>query len=309
MASTDNNDENDDQHFILRCFQFISYPFVVVINRLVSDIHFMEQFYIKLYNIYAFVSQMFFFLSCTLAFNEYNASKKEEEFILTGLKTLLFYSVFTYFASKTRDILSPTHPSLFHNWNLTEGLCRIVIEWAKAIIVVICLREQGIYFKPSVPYAIFTFSYYLCTEKIFTEICLKLCQYLDFDIFDDLEHLYVPLVLNMYTMALSLIINLYLLIIAEFMTFTFVSCYFTIYIRLKDSYYNYWTVVKLARKTFENFRTASQKELEEFDDVCAVCLNKMSKAKITPCNHFFHPNCLKECLKSSLLCPICKVSF
>ncbi|KAH0817304.1 hypothetical protein GEV33_005487 [Tenebrio molitor] len=193
-------------------------------------IHFFEQFYIKLYNIYAFVSQMMFFVLCSLVFNEKVESDRFEEYLLMALKTLLFYSVFTYFTTKTKDILSSNRILIFHNWNLMEGICRIVIEWAKAIIVVICLREQGIDFRPSVLYAVSTFSYYLCTEKIFTDIFRKAFQYCAFAIFDDLEHL------------------------------------------IKDSYYNYWKILELEKQTFDNFRNASQKQLDEYDDICAAAL-------------------------------------
>lgn len=251
---------------------------------------------------------MFFFLSCALAFDEFRENEKREEFALIGLKTLLFYSVFTYFVTKTRDIVSSNRPSMFQNWNITEGLCRIVIEWAKAIVVVVCLREQGIYFKPSISYAFLTFTYYLCTEKIFTEIFVIAIQYFAFEIFDDMEYLYIPLALNIYTTTLSIFIHLYLLT-TKFVTFALISFYFTIYIRSKDLYYNYWKIIKLSQKTFENFRNANQKEIDDYDDICAVCLNKMSKAKITPCNHFFHPRCLKECLKNSFFCPLCKLAF
>lgn len=253
--------------------------------------------------------QMFFFVSCALFFNESKKSERHEEYLLVGLKTLLFYSVFTYFTTKTRDILTTNRASLFQNWSITEGVCRIVIEWAKAIIVVVCLREQGIYLKPSIPYAFITFSYYLCTEKIFSEIFCKLFQFFAFEFFDELEHLYVPLVLNLYVLSLCFSTNLYFLMTRQFLGFIIASSYFTIYLRLKDCYFNYWKIIKLEIETFENFRNANQKELDEYDDICAVCLNKMSKAKITPCNHFFHPTCLKQCLKNSFLCPICKLEF
>ncbi|RZC35524.1 uncharacterized protein BDFB_002241 [Asbolus verrucosus] len=160
-----------------------------------NELFFFEQFYIKLYNIYAFVSQILFFVMCSLAFNEYEGEdEKYEEYILIALKTLLFYSVFTYFATKSRDILSSDqYRASVQNWSFMEGVCRIVIEWAKAIIVVICLREQGIYFKPSPHYAAITFTFYLCTEKIFLEFFHAVFHYFEFDAFEHLEHLYVPL--------------------------------------------------------------------------------------------------------------------
>ncbi|XP_044263616.1 uncharacterized protein LOC123010634 [Tribolium madens] len=302
-------DSPEQQNFLKRLVKFISYPFVAVGCKLILWLHFSELLFIRLYNIYALICQLFFFVCCALVYNESTEPEKNEEHVLIALKTLLFYSVFTYFTTKTRDIFTANRTSFFRNFNLMEGICRIVIEWAKAVIVVFCLREQGIYFKPSIPYAATTFTYYVCTEKIFTELLQKLIKHCEFEIFEDLDHLYVPLVLNVYTVTLSFTADLYLILTTDFVTFSLCCAYFTIYLRLKDSYYNFWKLLVLEKQTFNSFRDASQEDLDDYDDICAVCLNKMSKAKITPCNHFFHPYCLKECLKNSFLCPLCKVSF
>lgn len=253
--------------------------------------------------------QLLFFVCCAVVYKEYQIPERTEEPVLIALKTLLFYSVFTYFTTKTKEILSPNRINLFRNWSLMEGICRIVIEWSKAIVVVMCLREQGIHFKPSIPYAATTFTYYLCTEKIFTDIFQKTIVYCKFEIFEDLDHLYVPLVLNIYTVTLSFTADLYLFMSTKFLLFAIFCAYFTIYLRLKDCYYNFWNLLIMEKQTFNSFRDATQQDLDNYDDICAVCLSKMSRAKITPCNHFFHPCCLRECLKNSFLCPLCKVNF
>lgn len=248
--------------------------------------------------------------SLTLEDSLDGAKDKNEKHVLMSLKTLLFYSVFTYFVTKTKDIWSSTPTrSMFQNHNLFEAICRILLEWAKAIIVIICLREQGIYFKPSVPYAVITFTYYLCTEKIFLEIFKATTQYFVLDFLENLDHLYVPFVLNIYTIVITTLIQIYLITTTTHPRFCLITSYLVLYIRIKDTYYNWWMAIKLEKQIYESFRSANKTELEEYDDVCAVCLNKMSRAKITPCNHYFHPICLKECLKSSLLCPICKLNF
>lgn len=54
-------------------------------------------------------------------------------------------------------------------------------------------------------------------------------------------------------------------------------------------------------------RYATQEEISEWDDLCAICLDPMTKqVKITPCHHIFHGECLRQCLKYSDNCAICK---
>ena len=41
---------------------------------------------------------------------------------------------------------------------------------------------------------------------------------------------------------------------------------------------------------------ASQEEIERHNDVCAICYQEMSVAKITRCRHMFHSICLRKWL-------------
>lgn len=47
-------------------------------------------------------------------------------------------------------------------------------------------------------------------------------------------------------------------------------------------------------KKIESLPDATSVQLSEFDDVCAICYQKMRSAKITQCNHFFHGKCLRK---------------
>jgi hypothetical protein len=63
------------------------------------------------------------------------------------------------------------------------------------------------------------------------------------------------------------------------------------------------------KSSLNKFRYATMCELKDrVDDVCPVCLLNMKwKAKVTPCNHFFHTDCLRRCLKQNNRdCPFCK---
>ncbi|CAG0919854.1 unnamed protein product [Notodromas monacha] len=67
-------------------------------------------------------------------------------------------------------------------------------------------------------------------------------------------------------------------------------------------------VAPLAQRTqmLAAFRLVSRAELAA-SDVCPICLDALtSLARVTPCNHVFHGNCLFRCLTVTNLCPMCK---
>lgn len=72
---------------------------------------------------------------------------------------------------------------------------------------------------------------------------------------------------------------------------------------------SYWKALLAEKSNLDKYRHATAEELEQVeDDVCAVCLLPMNwKARITPCHHLFHSDCLRKCLKQNFqICPICK---
>lgn len=222
----------------------------------------------------------------------------------------MFYSVIAYFATKTKSILVYNQRSFFANFSLIEAFVRIVIEWAKAIFVVLCIREQGPQFRPQFFYVFFSFVYYLGSEAIFADIMVTAMQQFHWEVFIDLEHLYIPFFINVYLASLSVIFLTWLFLKHYFYYHLGATCcYFLVYLRLKNGYFNYWRFIKLEQETFENFRSANLEEIQNYNDVCAICLNKMNQAKITPCNHFFHRSCLRQSIKVSSMCPICKYNF
>lgn len=254
------------------------------------------------------IFQLFFFTMCSLALME--STIRKDERIVTGLSTLLFYSVIGYFVSRIRDMYYKNYarPSTSTVRNYLKWIFRIVIEWLKAAVIIICLREQGLNMKPNFYYNSITFLYYVATEKVFLDTLPNIVAYFNFDCLESLEHLYVPITLYLYTIVSGSGITLYLLTSAHARHAIF-SSYFIIYIRIKDLIHNYIKVLNLEKETYASFRIASEKELKNWDDICAVCLNNMSRARITPCNHLFHPQCLKQCLKTSFQCPLCKQDF
>uniref|UniRef100_A0A8C6LG44 RING finger protein 145 n=1 Tax=Nothobranchius furzeri TaxID=105023 RepID=A0A8C6LG44_NOTFU len=84
---------------------------------------------------------------------------------------------------------------------------------------------------------------------------------------------------------------------------------------LVHSYYNVWLRAQLGWQSFllrrdavnkiKSLPTASDAQLEQYNDICAICFQDMSSAVITPCSHFFHAGCLKKWLYVQESCPLC----
>ncbi|XP_059491250.1 protein TRC8 homolog [Neocloeon triangulifer] len=81
------------------------------------------------------------------------------------------------------------------------------------------------------------------------------------------------------------------------------------------AYFNIWCEARAGWSVFIKRRTAVKKinslpeateeQLEKLDDVCAICYQEMSSAKITRCRHFFHGVCLRKWLYVQDRCPLC----
>ncbi|XP_017276859.1 RING finger protein 145 [Kryptolebias marmoratus] len=84
---------------------------------------------------------------------------------------------------------------------------------------------------------------------------------------------------------------------------------------LVHSYYNVWLRAQLGWQSFllrrdavnkiKSLPTASNAQLEQYNDICAICFQDMNSAVITPCSHFFHAGCLKKWLYVQETCPLC----
>ncbi|CAH0551871.1 unnamed protein product [Brassicogethes aeneus] len=295
------------------CFHTVFNVIRGVFVEMVEEMHYMEQFFIKLQNIYAFICQMCFFILCQLYLEHPNMLElKTDRSVVMALTTILFYSVMSYFVTRIKDICANNRVRSIDTTrsfrNYTKWICKIILEWLKAIVVVICLKEQGINYEPSLQYSLLTFGYFMCTEKIFIEIFPRAMEYLELNALENLEHMYIPLIMNMAAIAAGLIVSFYTVSV-EYYPFVMFSVYFLIYLRCKDAYYNYWECIVTEKETYSSFRTATERDIKKWNDICAVCLNRMSRARITPCNHLFHPFCLKQCLRNSYFCPLCKQHF
>ncbi|XP_033185533.1 E3 ubiquitin-protein ligase AMFR [Bombus vancouverensis nearcticus] len=59
----------------------------------------------------------------------------------------------------------------------------------------------------------------------------------------------------------------------------------------------------------QNYPMASQEELAENSDNCAICWEKMETARKLPCAHLFHNSCLQSWLEQDTSCPTCRLAL
>ncbi|RGB23909.1 hypothetical protein C1646_727362 [Rhizophagus diaphanus] len=72
------------------------------------------------------------------------------------------------------------------------------------------------------------------------------------------------------------------------------------------AYCNYRQAISNMQTQYPN---ATDIELKEYNDDCAICRDSMDKAKKLPCGHMFHLTCLRSWLEHHSSCPTCRRSL
>lgn len=301
-------------------FRKWSTPTWAIICRIYRPVDRCEKMFMKTVNIFNMTTQIVFFIMCDkVLLNSISGQKK-----YTGLYSLMFYNVIAYCTSYIKELIEK------EDWSVTVNITqhsnikhvamsatKIVLEWTKAITFIITVTfmllvfglEQGLeHYQPTALYTFFTWTYYMCTEKVFVDMFLPLLLLLKIKSLEALEPFYAPVILRYYTISLA---SIFVLLSAFYATSTFSCCalYLTVYLRAKDMVLNSLKRLRTEQAVLGQFRHATDEEIENCDDVCAVCLSHMERARVTPCQHLFHANCLRQCLNNSHNCPICKREY
>ena len=74
------------------------------------------------------------------------------------------------------------------------------------------------------------------------------------------------------------------------------------------SYKNYIKLIKNMEQFYTTI-TIDSSNNNNYDDICAICHDKMTVAKQLPCNHIFHYSCLRSWLEHHSSCPTCRFSL
>ncbi|KAL3286829.1 hypothetical protein HHI36_001319 [Cryptolaemus montrouzieri] len=236
----------------------------------------------------------------------------------------MFYNVIAYCVSYIKELIEKEDWSVTVNMtqhsnikHVAMSATKIVLEWTKAVTFIITITfmllvfglEQGLqHYQPTAFYTVITWTYYMCTEKVFVEFFPMILIFFKFKYFEALEVLYAPVLLKSYTILLAFVL-VSILFFFGLMRFTLVAFYLTVYLKAKDMIQHSLKDLKKEKAVLDQFRNATSEEIDNCDDVCAVCLSPMEKARVTPCQHMFHAICLRHCLSNSKICPICKREY
>lgn len=233
----------------------------------------------------------------------------------------MFYNVLAYCLSYMQQMAETTHWSPYINVadhsnikHLAMSATKIVLEVTKAAtfvvtivftLFVLCLEQRLHYFQPTRLFTLCTAAYYLATEKMFAEAFPNVLARLRVSYLDNLEVLWAPVILSCAAQSLSLAFAAAALFVGAYRA-AVVTLYLNVYLNYKKLAAGSLRVLSEEKALVCVFRRASKEELAEYDDVCAVCLNEMQAARVTPCHHIFHTDCLRKCLLSCDRCPVCK---
>ncbi|PSN33247.1 hypothetical protein C0J52_23045 [Blattella germanica] len=292
---------------------FIIKPIASFLWRVYAPVDRTERVFMKMTNIFTMVNQMVFFMLCD------KVLVPDQK--VTCLYSLMFYNVIAYCVSYIKELIekedwSPyvtmaEHSNIKH---LAMSATKIVLEWTKAVTFIITVvfmllvfgLEQGLEnYHPTSLYTVITWIYYMATEKVFVDIFPSILLFLQLDILESLELLWAPVLLRTFTITITFLFAIPLFLYGQY-RLLFIVVYMNVYLRSKEMALNSWKVLNNERTVLNQYRYATNDELAAFDDVCAVCLSPMRLARITPCHHIFHGDCLRQCLKASDNCPICK---
>ncbi|XP_013921437.1 PREDICTED: RING finger protein 145-like [Thamnophis sirtalis] len=83
-----------------------------------------------------------------------------------------------------------------------------------------------------------------------------------------------------------------------------VHCYFNVWLRARSGWKNFSLRWEAAKK-IGLLPRATSRQLEDHNDLCAICFQEMTLAVIMPCGHIFHEGCLRKWFYVQDTCPLC----
>lgn len=239
---------------------------------------------------------------------------------LTCLYTLMFYNVITYSVSYVRDICTKEDWSPYVNVtrhsnvkHLAMSATKIVLEWTKAVTFIVTITfilltlglEQGLeHYRPTILDTVITATYYLLSERTFLELWPIGISALKMERLEGMEALYF----GVWARGLTTLLAIPLvpaLAWYERWRLAVIVMYVCVIVQGRHRLGEALAKLREACGSLSKFRRATTEELSTLEDVCAVCLGTMRHARVTPCAHFFHADCLRKCLSASDRCPIC----
>ncbi len=157
-------------------------------------------------------------------------------------------------------------------------------------------------------YILATLTYFLLSQNVLHRPVTLTLEWLQLDYFEGLEQYYVTGFLGLVEIFYSVVFMILCLLQAH-QFLMLVALYTNVYSCTRELIYSSENSAFAEWTVLAHFDKATQKELRELNDVCAICLSEMWSARKTPCQHFFHGRCLRKCLRERAACPMCFKNF
>lgn len=286
--------------------------FLRIVKAIYAPLERAERIFLQMSNLSTMIGQLLMFTACDRLLVSQGR--------LTCLYSLMFYNVVTYSVSYVRELCTKEDWSPYVNVtrhsrvkHLAMSATKIVLEWTKAVTFIVTITfvllalglEQGLeHYKPTALYTAITGTYYLLTEKTFLELWPIGLSALKLERLEGMENLYF----GVWSRGITTVIALPLvpaLMYYERWRLAALYSYVCVFINGRHRLGEAIMKFREACDSLAKFRRATTEELATLEDVCAVCLGSMKSARVTPCAHFFHADCLRKCLATSDRCPIC----
>lgn len=286
--------------------------FLRIVKAIYAPLERAERIFLQMNNLSTMIGQLLMFTACDRLLVSQGR--------LTCLYSLMFYNVVTYSVSYVRELCTKEDWSPYVNVtrhsrvkHLAMSATKIVLEWTKAVTFIVTITfvllalglEQGLeHYKPTALYTAITGTYYLLTEKTFLELWPIGLSALKLERLEGMENLYF----GVWSRGITTVIALPLvpaLMYYERWRLAALYSYVCVFINGRHRLGEAIMKFREACDSLAKFRRATTEELATLEDVCAVCLGSMKSARVTPCAHFFHADCLRKCLATSDRCPIC----
>ncbi|GLG95200.1 Uncharacterized protein GBIM_02235 [Gryllus bimaculatus] len=272
----------------------------------------LHELYSSLHTIHTTVIQVLYFLVSEKAFCPEQKCVSLYALLFCTMLAYLYQSLQTrrwsqiMFTTTTADFLRLT--TTFIILRLGKGVAM------SFVLITITLQFDDL--EPCAPFIITTTLYFIITQFLKNpkdNILVTAVRYMDLYIFEGLEEYWIPLLMNSLAILLS-IINIIIALNQDSgnIVLCMVVMYTNVIIAFQQLQEECIEPFKEQLKLLERFPLATKEQMaQRGDTTCPVCLDEMNflTARITPCRHIFHGQCLRQCVLQYQQCPMCKQSL
>ncbi|XP_069695637.1 uncharacterized protein [Periplaneta americana] len=234
---------------------------------------------------------------------------------------LCLHGVYTHLDNIHTTTNQTRHWSQLLNENSTADFLKlttafIIVRLGKGIamsMVLLTFTLQFNHLEPTYGFVTLTFIYFLLSQYKGAAgeetYIVSSVRSLELHVLEGFEEYWIPLAIASSTVVLSAILVLEAIWQFNYLILCLIVGYANIYVCGLQVLDRYWSPFAVQRAVISLFPLATLRQMaERGDTTCPICLDDMRlfSARITPCSHIFHGQCLRKCIIQFGQCPLCK---